>query len=235
VTVAERLTQLAERHRLDSEVRERLGALLEILASDPLAPTSVTDADAAVDIHLADALTALEVTAIRAARRIADIGSGAGLPGLALAIALPQAEVALVESARRKCDFLERAVAITHASNATVVCARAEAWPEGLNRHDAVTARAVGSLALLCEYGAPLLVVGGSLLAWKGEVTDPEAAAGDRAARELGLEPAVVVRTEPYPGSVGHHLHMYLKTAVTPSRFPRRTGVASKHPLGGRP
>jgi 16S rRNA (guanine527-N7)-methyltransferase len=86
---------------------------------------------------------------------------------------------------------------------------------------------------LLCEYAAPLLAPGGMLVAWKGAVAPAEALAGDRAAREVGLGAAAVVRVEPYRGSATHHLHMYLKTADTPSRFPRRPGVARKHPLGG--
>ena len=233
MTAPERLHELAERHVLGSDARTRLAALLELLASDVTAPSAVTAAAAAVDIHVADSLTALDVPAISAAQRIADVGSGAGFPGLVLAIALPEADVALVESNRRKCDFLERARTVSGTSNATVVCARAEAWPAGLGGHDVVTARAVGSLALLCEYAAPLLALGGTLVAWKGAAPAGERSAGDRAARELGLEPGVVLRTEPYTGSAGHHLHMYLKTADTPSSFPRRPGVARKHPLGG--
>jgi 16S rRNA (guanine527-N7)-methyltransferase len=228
-----RLAELAARRRLAADAIPRLRAMLELLAGDPLAPTSVTRADDAVDVHLADALSALEVGALRTATRIADLGSGAGVPGLVLAIALPQADVVLLDSSHRKCAFLERACAVTGTRNASVVCARAEAWPDGLGRHDAVTARAVGPLALLCEYAAPLLAVGGTLIAWKGAVAPAEAIAGDRAARKLGLEAAAVVRVAPYPGSAAHHLHMYLKTADTPSRFPRRPGAAQKRPLGG--
>jgi 16S rRNA (guanine527-N7)-methyltransferase len=233
VRAAERLRELAARDELDPGASARLGVLLDLLAADARAPTAVTAADAAVDIHIADSLSALAMPAIRGARRIADIGSGAGFPGLVLAIALPGTEVALVESNRRKCDFLERARELTATTNACVVCARAEAWPDGLGRHDAVTARAVGSLALLCEYAAPLLTVGGTLVAWKGVASASERSEGDRAARDLGLEAATAVRIEPYTGSAGHHLYMYLKTADTPSSFPRRPGVARKHPLGG--
>jgi 16S rRNA (guanine527-N7)-methyltransferase len=88
---------------------------------------------------------------------------------------------------------------------------------------------------VLCEFAAPLLALGGTLMAWKGAASTAERLAGDRAAAELGLEQAVVVRTAPYPGSTAHHLHMYRKTADTSSRFPRRPGVARKHPLGERP
>jgi 16S rRNA (guanine527-N7)-methyltransferase len=168
VSALERLRELTERHLLEPGADARLAALLELLATDVRAPSAVTAIDQAVDIHVADSLSALGVSAVRNARRIADIGSGAGFPGLVLAVALPAADVTLVESNARKCDFLERALALTGVRNARVVCARAEAWPRGLGLHDAVTARAVGSLALLCEYAAPLMAVGGTLVAWKG-------------------------------------------------------------------
>ena len=84
--------------------------------------------------HVADSLVALELPAVRAARRIADLGSGGGFPGLALAIALPDAHVALVESVRRKCAFLAAAAAELGLANVEVVNARAEAWPDGIGR-----------------------------------------------------------------------------------------------------
>jgi 16S rRNA (guanine527-N7)-methyltransferase len=114
-------------------------------------------------------------------------------------------------------------------ANASVVCARAEEVHAAV---DLVTARALGELALVCEYAAPMLARGGSLVAWKGAVASAELDAGRRAARELGLEPRDVVRTSPYPGSASHHLYVYEKITDTPSRFPRRPGAARKQPLG---
>jgi 16S rRNA (guanine527-N7)-methyltransferase len=232
VSVAERLEQLRLQFDLSREQQERLRALLDVLADDAHTPSSVVERERAVDIHLADSLSALALDPVRRAASIADIGVGAGFPGLVLAIALPQADVALVESAKRKCEFLERARAAVKVENVTVVARRVESWEEGLARHDVVTARALGSLALLCEYAAPLLRVGGSLVAWKGEVSEAELRAGAAAASELGLEPAGVIRTEPYAGSAAHHLHMYAKVSNTPNRFPRRPGTARKRPLG---
>jgi 16S rRNA (guanine527-N7)-methyltransferase len=228
----DRVEQLALRHALRPDAVVRLRALLDLLDGDPHTPSAVTAPEQAIDIHLGDSLSALELEPLRAARRIVDIGSGAGLPGLALAIALPQAQVALVESLARRCDFLERACVATATANARVVNARVEAWPDGIGDHDVATARAVGPLALLCEYAAPLLALGGTLVAWKGFVSEDEQAAGKRAAGELGLEPAGVVRSRPYSSSQTHHLHMYVKTTETPSRFPRRPGIARKRPLG---
>jgi 16S rRNA (guanine527-N7)-methyltransferase len=208
--------------------------LHRLLVADPLAPTAVRDPAKVIDDHLADALVALELGPVRTARAVADLGSGAGVPGLPLAIALPDAEVALVESAARKCVFLERAVAACGITNARVVHARAEAWPEGLGAFDLVTARALASPDVVVEYAAPLLTLGGTLVAWRGR-RDPAAEdAGGRAAATLGLEPAGIVPVRPYRAAQSRHLHLMSKVTSTPLGFPRRPGTALKRPLGAR-
>jgi 16S rRNA (guanine527-N7)-methyltransferase len=230
--VAPRVTELAQRWHLDERQRAALARALEFLGTDPLAPTAVAAA-AAVDVHLADSLSALALDPVAQARVVADLGSGAGFPGVALAVALPHAHVALVESAARKCEFLRRLCATAGVPNAGVVHARAEDWPAGLGKHDLVTARALAPLAVLCEYAAPLLALGGALVAWKGAVSRAESDGAATAAAELGLSAGEVVRTEPYPGSVAHHLHVYRKVAQTPPGYPRRAGMARKRPIGG--
>jgi 16S rRNA (guanine527-N7)-methyltransferase len=228
---SQRLAELAAAYAVPGSGVQALEAILRLQAGDPTVSTTVRDPTAAVDRHIADSLVALELPAVRASRRIADIGSGAGWPGLALAAALPDARVALVESQSRHCRYLERAVDASGLANAVVVNARAEAWPDGLGSHDLVTARALASLPVLCEYAAPLLDMDGALVAWKGAVTEQEATAGTAAAGEVGLEPVEVRRVEPYAGARDHTLHVFRKTAATPERFPRRAGVAAKRPL----
>jgi 16S rRNA (guanine527-N7)-methyltransferase len=149
-----------------------------------------------------------------------------------LAAALPEARVSLVESAVRHCRYLERAVAAGRLENAVVVHARAEEWAGGIGTQDVVTARALAALPVLCEYAAPLLVDGGVLVAWKGAVPAEEAAAGAAAAAVVGLEPGEVVAVDPYPAAERRTLHVFRKVAPTPERFPRRSGMAVKRPLG---
>jgi 16S rRNA (guanine527-N7)-methyltransferase len=230
--VAQRLAALATRHDLKAGQVGQLRCVLEVLSTDAHAPSTVTDAAQAADVHLADSLTGLDLDVVRGATRIADVGSGAGFPGIPLAIALPGAHVALLESSARRCEFIERTRAAAGIGNATVVATRAEAWDRGFGQQDVVTARAVASLAVLCEYAAPLLAVGGALVAWRGRRDRPAEEAALRAAAELGLESRAPVRSEPYPGSQDHHLHVYVKVGPTPARFPRRPGIASKRPLG---
>jgi 16S rRNA (guanine527-N7)-methyltransferase len=95
-----------------------------------------------------------------------------------------------------------------------------------------VTARALAALPVVLEYAAPLLVDGGHVVAWKGAVGEAEATAGRIAARQLGLELVEVRRVEPYAGARDHTLYVFRKIAPTPSRFPRRPGMAVKRPLG---
>lgn len=231
--MSERLAALAHRHDLADVAVARLAALLEILAVDPRAPTAVRDPRRAIDVHLADSLVALELCCVRRACAIADLGAGAGFPGLALAAALPAARVALVESAGRKCAFLARALAAAAVENATVIAGRVEDWRDGLAACDLVTARAVAALPVVLEYAAPLLAPRGHVVAWKGRRDRGEETAGGRAAATLGLEPVEVRAVQPYAAAEHRHLHVFAKTGTTLDRFPRRAGMARKRPLGG--
>jgi 16S rRNA (guanine527-N7)-methyltransferase len=138
-----RVDELATQYNLDPEATHGLVGLLELLYTDSHAPTTVREPGRAADVHLADSLAGLELPAIRQATTLADLGSGAGFPGLPLALALRGTQVQLVESNGRKCDFLERAVAASGADNARVVRARVEEWNEGRGACDVVTARAL--------------------------------------------------------------------------------------------
>jgi 16S rRNA (guanine527-N7)-methyltransferase len=183
---------------------------------------------------MADSLVALELEVLRDARRVADLGSGAGIPGLPLAIARPEAEFLLVESVGRKCEFIERAISACGVANALAVNARAETWPDGLGRFDVVTARALAPLAVVAEYAAPLLRVGGTAVFWRGRRDPEDEASATAATAELGLLIGEIVSVQPYPAAVHRHLHLMSKVMDTPPRFPRRAGMAAKRPLGAR-
>jgi 16S rRNA (guanine527-N7)-methyltransferase len=230
--VVESLERLRERYDLSQAQRDQLAAILRGLVTSDAAPTAVRDPARALDVHLADSLVALELGVVQSARRIADLGSGAGFPGLALALALPVSELALVEAQARRCDFIEGLRAAARVANARVVHSRAEEWFEGLGANDAVLARALGPRAVVVEYAAPLLRVGGVLVDWRGRRDEAQERAAARAAAQVGLELAEVRRVEPYEGAREHRLLVYGKVRETPERFPRRAGMARKRPLG---
>src|SRR4029077_1297860 len=210
----------------------QLAVVLRTIESDEHAPTAVRAAEQAVDVHLADSLTALELDAIRAAESIADLGSGAGFPGVALAVALPNAEIALVESQRRECQFLEPLLAHAEIENAQLGRGRAEEWREGFSANDVVVARALAAQPVVLEYAAPLLRLGGVLGDWRGRHVQGEEDASLAAAEALGLRLVEVRRVHPFAGATDRHLHQFVKVAETPERFPRRAGVARKRPIG---
>jgi len=212
--------------------------LLAALAAEPDPHTTVSDPEAALEVHVADSLSGLEIAELSSARRIADMGAGAGFPGLVLALALPRAEVDLIESVGRKTAVMDRLIQSAELSNARSITARVEDFARtpaalggGGEAYEAVTARAVGSLALLVEYAAPLLRADGVLVAWKGARDEAEEAAGAAAAEKVGMAVKEVVSVRPYPASENRHLHVYRKIAPTPPEFPRRAGMARKRPL----
>lgn len=219
---------------LDPRARAALEKVLELLAEERASVSSVTDPGRAWRVHVADSLTGLEVEALRGAPRIADIGSGAGFPGLALAAALPAAQVDMIESVGRKCDFIQRATDAAGIVNARVFNARSEelAQGEGREAYAAVTARAVGRLSTLAELASPLLEENGVLVAWKGKRDPDEEAQLTNAAESLAMHPEQILHVGPYAGSEHRHLHVLRKTAPTPAGLPRRAGMAKKRPRG---
>ncbi len=218
---------------LDREAREQLETVLGLLAEERASVSSVVD-ERAWQVHVADSLTGLEIVGLREARRIADVGAGAGFPGLALAVALPQAQVDLVESVGRKCEFMRRAATAAGIANAHVLNTRSEdlAASEGREAYDAVTARAVGRLSTLAELASPILKPNGVLVAWKGKRDPEEEAQLANAAADLAMEPVEVLDVGDRAGSRHRHLHVVRKSGPTPANLPRKPGIAKKRPKG---
>jgi 16S rRNA (guanine527-N7)-methyltransferase len=192
--------------------------------------TSVTDPDGALWVHVADSLSVVPDILSSGAESVADIGSGAGYPGVPIAVAtgLP---VALIESTGKKARFLE-SVFEELALEGEVVVARAE--EVALTRakaFDAVTARAVASLPSLVELAAPLLAEGGRLYAMKGAPDAEEISRGQRVAAQVGMTMRDRRRFQ-LPG-VDQAREIVVYERIGPSRvaIPRRAGMAQRHPL----
>lgn len=193
--------------------------------------TAVRDRDGVAARHFLDSLSV--VPRIPAgSRTVADIGSGAGFPGVPVKIARPELDVTLVESVAKKADFLIELAKRLGLGNVRVANVRAEELgndPTFRESFDVVLARAVASLPVLAEYALPLAKVGGLFIAQKSAGSD-ELGAAAAALRELGGE---LVEATPVdvPGLEPRQLVIVRKTSPTPAGFPRRTGVPSKRPL----
>ena len=187
--------------------------------------------------HVLDSLSCLLFAPLRAANRVGDIGSGGGLPGIPLAVVLPDAEVDLFESTGKKATFLRYAKYKLGLANVNVMNARVEeSGREDVYRgeYDVCTVRALARLSVVAEYSLPLLRRGGNVVAMKGRVDAGERAEGERALEILGgrVSEEIQVRYLPDLEQGKRRLVVLEKMGETPGDYPRRTGTPARNPLG---
>ncbi|HEY1411909.1 MAG TPA: 16S rRNA (guanine(527)-N(7))-methyltransferase RsmG [Rhodopila sp.] len=219
---------------LSEEQLDRLSKYLDLLleANRRMNLTRIVDRDAAELQHVADALTLLKFIP-PGARRIADVGSGGGVPGVPLAVALPEVQFVLLESTRKKAVFLEEAARELALANVRVASMRAEdAGRDAAFREtfEVVTARAVGAMNWIAEWCLPLLRKGGVLLAMKGPKAAEELPLAEHAIKLLGGG-SPDVRPAGLPGAGGHVIVAIRKIAKTPPAYPRPATATRGKPL----
>ena len=196
--------------------------------------TAIRDAEDVRVKHFLDSLTCVPVMRDNPGKRLVDIGTGAGFPGLVLKIVFPGLQLTLVESVGKKADFCRHMAQKLGLENVDVLQERAENIGQLLayrEQFDWAVARAVAALPVLAEYLLPLVRVGGSMLAMKGESGPAETHAAGHALQMLGghLRQLLPVTL---PGvAEERYLVIIDKVAATPERFPRRVGIPSKRPL----
>jgi 16S rRNA (guanine527-N7)-methyltransferase len=194
--------------------------------------TSISDPAEAWVVHVVDSVSAMPEVDAAPQGQLADLGSGAGFPGVPLAV-LGARQTTLVESRSKKAAFLRRHAEPLPGVHISVAAMRSEelssASPASFS---VVTCRAVASMPVVLELAAPLLRRGGHVVAMKGIVEDDEEGAGRRAAEMLGLE-KVSDREYELPGrDVERRVIAYQKTGESLVGLPRRPGMAKKRPLG---
>ena len=197
--------------------------------------TAVREEDAAWRRLVIDSLSVLPgVDMLGESAKVIDIGSGAGLPGLPIAVARPAVQVTMLEATGKKADFIRGCIEALGLTNAQVLQERAEVLgqdPQHRAGYDAAVSRAVGAMPLVLEYSLPLVREGGRVLAMKGPRAEQELEVSGDALDLLGGGELAVI--DAYPESFGNDLVVVsvIKDRPTPSRYPRTPGLPKKQPL----
>jgi 16S rRNA (guanine527-N7)-methyltransferase len=197
--------------------------------------TAITDPRGVEIKHFLDSLTCLQVMGERSSGRVVDVGTGAGFPGLPLKIVCPSLRLTLVESIGKKIDFCRYVIDGLGLEGVDVVHARAERVGHLLEHrqgNDWALARAVAAMPVLVEYLLPLLKLGGRAIVQKGETAPAEAHAAEEAIRILGGRVNQLIPLELPSVAEGRYLVVIDKIAATPDKYPRRSGIPTKRPLG---
>ena len=196
--------------------------------------TAITDPDEIRIKHFEDSLTCLETGLFFPGAKVIDVGTGAGFPGLPLAMARPDISVTLLDSLKKRLLFLDEVITQTDTTNAKTVHARAEDGGRDKKlreQFDIVVSRAVSRLSVLCEYTLPYLKVGGTLIAMKGPSAEEELAEAQNAIKVLGGGEVTLQKTALEDESLSHCLVMIKKVRPTPTTYPRKAGTPTKNPL----
>ncbi len=193
--------------------------------------TAITDPKDVAALHLLDSLTLL-TAADFANKRLIDVGTGAGFPGLPIAIACPDCQVTLLDSLGKRVDFLQEVCAALSLSNVTCVHARAEEYVQSCReQYDIAASRAVAELRTLSELCLPYVKPGGLFLAMKSVSAEEELTAAQPAIRLLGAQTERII-DYPLPSTeITHRLIVLRKRTPTPQKYPRRFAVIKKQPL----
>lgn len=195
--------------------------------------TTILDEDGMRIKHFLDSLSCLLVLEQTKARRVVDVGSGAGFPGIPLKIMLPEMRLTIIESVQKKTVFCRHLAEVLDLEGVEVEALRAEDaghLPKHRNQYDYALARALGPMAVVAEYLLPLVHVGGAMIAQRGISGAQDAEDARRAMLILGGS-LRVARTVHLPGLEERYLLVVDKVKPTPPEYPRRAGIPSKKPL----
>lgn len=197
--------------------------------------TAVRDRDEALQKHIADSLSCVFMEEYEAAENVIDIGTGAGFPGVPLAIVSPDKKFTLVDSLNKRLRIIDELTGELGIKNVTTVHGRAEdvgKSKEHREQYDICVSRAVASLDVLCEWCLPLVKKGGYFVAYKGENVSRETEDAANAIKLLGGKIVEIRKVQTEEESIsGHVLVMIKKVKNTPSKYPRQAGQARKNPL----
>lgn len=196
--------------------------------------TAITEYEEVVDKHFVDSILLGSVKELSGKKRVIDVGTGAGFPGIPLKIVYPELEITLLDSLNKRVKFLDEVIEELGLTGIQAVHSRAEDLAQDAahrQQYDICVSRAVANLATLSEYCIPFVKQGGYFISYKSTQIEEELKQAKKAVQVLGgtLEQ---VETVQIPGTtIERQFVMIRKTGTTPKKFPRKAGTASKTPI----
>lgn len=196
--------------------------------------TAITDRKEFVKKHFVDSILCANLQAVQEAERVIDVGTGAGFPGVPLALLFPEKQFVLIDSLAKRIRILDEICRELKILNVSLVHGRAEDLArEKVYREsfDLCVSRAVANLAVLAEYCLPFVRKNGYFLPYKGPDGDAEILTANEAIRTLGGRVVEIFRVSAEGFDLDHSLILIQKTEKTPEKYPRKAGMPSKEPL----
>ena len=196
--------------------------------------TGITEFQEVLVKHFLDSLACVKAVDMNKVNRIMDIGTGAGFPGVPLKIAFPHLEACLLDSLKKRVNFLEETFQLLKLENITAIHGRAEEFAKNKayrETYDLCVSRAVSNLATLSEYCLPYVKTGGYFISYKSGTVQEEVEQAQKAVKILGGKIQDVVYFQLPDSEIQRSLVVIEKIKVTPGRYPRKAGTPLKEPL----
>jgi 16S rRNA (guanine527-N7)-methyltransferase len=196
--------------------------------------TAITEDNEIIKKHFIDSIKAFRFSPLKEAKRIIDVGTGAGFPGIPLKIVKPEIEVVLLDSLNKRVNFLNEVIKTLGLKGITAIHGRAEDFARESSyreKFDVSVSRAVANMAVLSELCLPYVKVSGYFVALKGPAVDDEIKEGTKAINTLGGAIKELVEVEVEGTDLNHNLVVVKKVKETPKVYPRKAGTAAKKPI----
>ena len=221
---------------LDGEQRQQFVDFYEYLVekNKVMNLTGITEFQEVLIKHFLDSLACVKAVDIKKVKRMMDVGTGAGFPGVPLKIAFPHLEACLLDSLKKRVNFLEETFDLLKLTDITAVHGRAEEYAKNKayrESFDLCVSRAVSNLATLSEYCLPYVKVGGSFISYKSGTVQEEAEQAEKAVKILGGKIRDVVYFSLPDSEIQRSLVVIEKVKSTPGKYPRKAGTPLKEPL----
>lgn len=196
--------------------------------------TAITEEEEFIKKHFIDSIKVFRSSELKDSKKIIDIGTGAGFPGIPIKIINPDIEVVLLDSLNKRVNFLNEVINKLQLKGVTAIHGRAEDFAREKKYReafDAVVSRAVANMAVLSELCIPYVKLNGHFIALKGPAVDEEIQEGLKAVTTLGGIVEKVIEVEVEDTDLNHNLVIVKKIKETPKVYPRKAGTASKKPI----